>query len=154
MKRIDDLEECPIIGEWYLVPCVISTFSNGKMICPVYNPPHSDKSSHQYYKHYHLDCRFFDRSNINHIFNGQTRIEVKDDTILEYVALQCVDLSERIITPVSDLVNAKLPNKCKNNDICPHKGFNLKTIPFEDNVRTCPLHGLKIHRDGSILNKP
>lgn len=74
-KKIDELKEPPIVGETYLVPCIVRRQSNTTdwrmvngepvldyvdkvFVTPVINRPHSDKENGQPEVHYHVDYRF------------------------------------------------------------------------------------------------
>lgn len=77
MIKIDELKTQPIIGETYLVPCIISKKylpnqdwcldDNDSVVLPtpystniypIINHKHSDKENGQNYEHYHVDYRF------------------------------------------------------------------------------------------------
>lgn len=86
LQKIDELKEPPIIGEFYLVPCIlkesiIQGFDNSNSewiikdgelylppaiawnkketeVYPIINHLHHDKENGQDYKHYHIDYRF------------------------------------------------------------------------------------------------
>ena len=90
MERIDELKTLPIIGEYYLVPCIIKEYLHSKTkddeerdnnweivkgelnirkeksskitkyIYPIINHLHCDKENGQDYKHYHIDFRFIE----------------------------------------------------------------------------------------------
>lgn len=84
IKKIDDLKYPPIVGEYCLVPCIIShkteitwleewdnvdAPSRKKkigMVYPIINHLHDDKDTGQFYQHYHTDFRFVD---IRHYYN-------------------------------------------------------------------------------------
>lgn len=164
IPKIDETT-LPIVGEVYLVPCVI--FRDKMELTPVYNHPHDDKENGQPEKHYHADTRFtyeqfshHDNEVINiegeefklnpyeirieeHRTDGETKHEIK------YIPLELIRLGESYKTSTKLLSKSTIPHVCKNINSCPHRGFDLSGIPFDHNgIRTCPLHGLHIHKSG------
>jgi nitrite reductase/ring-hydroxylating ferredoxin subunit len=84
LQKIDELKTQPIIGQMYLVPCIIKKYylnnenwyinSKNKLklrksirlhIYPIINHLHSDKENGQNYKHYHVDFRFIETGKYN-----------------------------------------------------------------------------------------
>lgn len=99
MQKIDELKTQPIIGEYYLVPCIIKekiveTYNNinadweivdGELfkpivftehvkqlyIYPIINHLHNDRKTGQDYYHYHIDYRFIKTINKRSLFAKQ-----------------------------------------------------------------------------------
>lgn len=56
---VTDLTEPPVVGQWYLVPCVLYWWSDLKAWWPVIGPKHDDVEHLAFEQvHYHLDRRF------------------------------------------------------------------------------------------------
>jgi len=61
IQRIDDLKEPPIVGRYYLVPCIKVTSAESLPVgfWPVTGPQHEDKEIIGFaWRHWHYDFRF------------------------------------------------------------------------------------------------
>lgn len=146
IERVENLEHPPVIGKIYSVPCVFDTTSNEYF--PVYNYPHADKENGQPEIHYHIDTRFSEK----HPFSVRFATSKSNPRHVSYRDLMCVRNIEVGKTPASFIKNSKLPKVCKNADICPHRGYNLKSIVADaEGFKTCPMHGLMVHVNGLVL---
>ena len=74
LTKIDDLKEEPIVGRYYLVPCVrvdrqagmTGGFPSG--MWPVIGPLHDDLDDLDFHpRHWHLDCRFLTASQFDNV---------------------------------------------------------------------------------------
>ena len=168
MIKIDELKSPPIIGKYYLVPCLkyedLAYFKvDGKWIkdeyylekvqdytytyyVPIINHPHSDKENGQPEVHYHIDERFTPKKySILNVEYNPKRIIKHSNIEIEYVVLQCNTNYQSSITPVSFISKSKLKHDCVYKGKCPHRGYDLsQEIPDENGIITCPLHGLKL----------
>lgn len=111
MEYIDKLKHPPVVGETYLVPCIISCnepedhqwwiegkrvkYSKNfieKYIFPIINHLHSDRENGQDYKHYHVDYRFVDlkkdenyliakKRHKHHLFAPHSRYDLRKEEI-------------------------------------------------------------------------
>lgn len=180
IQKIDDLKHPPVIGDIYMVPCLviqentisdwevqldgelIDTNDNKLHLYPVINHPHSDMENGQKEPHYHRDFRFSPIS-ARHYLNNSTmsvRIYLKiDDAFknkkLEYFAMTCVSLQQGVITPPFMIRNSKLKHKCIHKGKCPHRGYDLSQEVPRDGKITCPLHGLQFDSiTKALMNDP
>lgn len=59
LQRVDRMTEAPIVGRWYLVPCVRAYWNFAVDDWPVIGPQHSDIEFFDFkWSHYHVDGRF------------------------------------------------------------------------------------------------
>jgi hypothetical protein len=109
LQKIDELKSQPIVGNYYLVPCIIKEERDVNFdwviskeselvlekeiilyIYPIINHRHSDKENGQDYEHYHVDYRFIElqiinnkiiptRKNRNHTFAPHLRYNIYAD---------------------------------------------------------------------------
>lgn len=174
MQKIDELKTPPIIGETYLVPCVVTYDDNKyydedylwldidpnynkiikksrKLICPIINHLHSDKENGQNEMHYHEDFRFItDTIKYSH----RLRIIKTKDTIIEYIPLVCKTTEQLFITSIHLIKNSKLKHNCIYKGKCPHRGYDLSQEVAINGIITCPLHGLQFdNTTKKIINK-
>lgn len=166
LQKIDELKEPPIIGKYYLVPCIYKSEeiiegsnilhlydNNGsyyiqkskkiidEKFIPIINFPHNDKQTGQKEYHYHLDTRF-----ILHNHNFPIRINKEVNQDLRYISLKCYSQINTYSTHNSLIKNIKLYQKCiSSKNKCPHKKYDLSQIVPIDGVITCPLHSLKFN---------
>ncbi len=176
IKRIDDIKEPPIVGELYLVPCMVieentipdwevqldgelANKNNKKLhLYPVINHPHTDVENGQKESHYHRDFRFKPVFVDHYLNNSKISVRVSpsiDDSFKnkkpEYFAMACVSTEQKVITPTSFISKSKLKHKCIHKGKCPHRGYDLSQEVPVDGVITCPLHGLKFDKDTKVL---
>lgn len=171
MERIDRLKGLPIIGQKYLVPCIIEQRSPltkwiedfGRMtpieimqyeVYPIINHLHTDRENGQNYPHYHIDFRFTEFKSITSFqvretkskyhFTNYTRYHIIGDLPkIEYHPLKLLRLDQMAITDVRMIGKSKLKHKCIHKGKCPHRGYDLSQEPIIDSKITCPLHGLQ-----------
>lgn len=177
--NIEDVYE-PIIGEYYLVPCVVKqvihkkenypqeellwldldhipphllpTITNIRKCTPVFNHPHNDVENGQHEIHYHMDFRFTGSDphklpkGYELTWDARPTSSSNSPTKVEYLPLR---LSSYITgaTGVRLISKSKLKHDCIYKSKCPHRGYNLSTVPVEDGMITCPLHGLQFDPD-------
>lgn len=58
LQKITDLRKPPVVGKWYLVPCVVYNWHGMKSLWPVIGPLHHDKEIGFNLLHFHIDARF------------------------------------------------------------------------------------------------
>jgi hypothetical protein len=176
MTKVDELDQPPIVGEVYLVPCIVEynykkeTFIipkgenilrcdqygnywiqvedkeeitiTYKNVFPIINHKHSDKENGQDYDHYHLDSRFLVNEDGNMKVYSGIRWD-KKDPLIEYIALTCIGVTFKHITPVQLISKSKLKHNCIHKNKCPHRGMDMSQVVPVNGVITCPLHGLQ-----------
>lgn len=150
MQRIEDVEGLPVVGKFYLVPCVRINAS----VWPILGEFHNDKEIGIEYDHWHYDHRFtssyqFDRDPYPY---AMIRIKMrKEHDLVETLARKCrrqmPDFPSRLringgkthvaITLERNFKDVKM--KCLT---CPHRGFSLKGVPNKNGIIVCPGHGL------------
>lgn len=167
IPHFDDLIEPPIIGELYMVRCVLGRW-NGELksrYWPVMGPKHDDKTIHFPWSHYHVN-RFF----VAGCYQLKAcKSPLIDDYIINPQALpqprlmrrKCL-FSEPSFFPANlatggvwaNLYASFSDQQCKrgNGWICPHKGFDLGPMkPMADGYIQCPLHGLMVHAETGVV---
>lgn len=146
MRRIDLLRTVPVIGETYLVPCV-NVF--GYRV-PIHHNLHDDVENGQHYRHYHVDSRFEGNTGVG-MWDGRVDERTAVKFGIRYEPLEYKTHEDRLITNNELIGKIKLKGlRCFGNR-CPHRGYNLATVPWENGVRTCPLHGTQINRKGIVV---
>jgi nitrite reductase/ring-hydroxylating ferredoxin subunit len=176
VQKIDDLKHPPVIGEFYLVPCMVEdkhvVTRSGPLsddilaqeihIYPVINHTHNDIENGQKDVHYHRDYRFTpmsDKYKLGDIIKSSRIYPATDDIFknkkLEYFVMECIDVNQKIITPVSMISNSKLKHKCIHKGKCPHRGYDLSQEVPRNGKITCPLHGLQFDSiTRALMNDP
>lgn len=170
MERIDRLKSLPIIGQEYLVPCIIEerppinkwVEDFGRMtpieimqyeVYPIINHLHTDIENGQDYPHYHVDFRFTELDAFYNVkdkiskykFTNDVRYNIIKGQIptIEYHPLILLRLNQLGITPSNMIYKSKLKHKCIHKGKCPHRGYDLSQEPIINGKITCPLHGLE-----------
>lgn len=174
MRKIDELNFPPTIGEYYLVPCIVKEQNENLIdedeyyreerleilphkfvfITPVFNNYHNDISTGQHNHHYHHDSRWSlkELSLNNKQIIGQYSGGRFNSNKLEYFVLKCISNTPVGNTPSTIFKNIKFP-KCMKNNKCVHKQFNMNTVVEDENgIKTCPLHGLQYRKNKLITN--
>lgn len=159
MERVDEMTSPPIVGRYYLVPCVWvpqdSPVAAGWRA--VLGPRHEDREALGFpYLHFHNDPRFLSDAVIDRIRSiAGHRQSIFDCVItgvrgIEYRRRRC--LREMPEVPAAwgqdwrrelQRLNgaATLRGPCK---VCPHRGVPLASLPVAaDGTVTCPGHGLR-----------
>lgn len=164
MQKVEDMKRPLKKGEYYKVPCIVSSFNDKLCVTPVINHPHSDRENGQPEVHYHVDYRFLKHKNdgdfptvVNrhskYYFVDNIRPEIKSGQALEYFVLPVINEDFNGITPVDFISKSKIKHKCIHKGKCPHRGYDLSQVKSVDGIITCPLHGLKFDATtGALLN--
>lgn len=180
--KVEDIKRPLLKGEKFLVPCLVkkeliqkdeedlwldltNTTTKTKLyVLPIINHPHNDIENGQPEVHYHLDYRFIkhkDDGNFPtiknthslHVYGNEIR-PTSSSGNLEYHLLPVINESFKGITPVNLIKKTKLKHKCIHKGKCPHRGYDLSQVKQDENgIITCPLHGLRFNKKGSIINK-
>lgn len=162
MKRIEEVVGEPVIGEKYLVPCVM--YRNDWT--PVLGRCHDDKEIIGFSdRHWHYDYRFVSQEEFDHYagsYGGEmkimARLVAEKDVTEGPIPKPLICLRRMPIFPhefidwrgeikevpyLRDL--EKQFEKTKLNCAkCPHRGFDLSQLPQNRNGDvTCPGHGLR-----------
>jgi hypothetical protein len=72
LQKITDLREPPVVGRYYLVPCVRYYWHGMVESWPVIGPPHHDAEIGFMPIHYHIDARFLTRKQQRLAFEERT----------------------------------------------------------------------------------
>lgn len=149
--KIDNLKTSPIIGKYYLVPCIIEEeYKNTEIINPIINHLHNDKENGQDYKHYHADYRFID--SCYEVSNKRYNLIDGINYNIVYKELKCIRLENLGITHSNFISKSRLYSKCiSSKSKCPHKKYDLSQETAINGVITCPLHGLKFNNSTKQL---
>ncbi len=168
MKRIDEMMEPPIVGQYYMVPTVEYRYFGRLDDWPVIGPKHEDAEILKFpWHHYHIDGRFLNARRVAFVLNQQ--LGSIEDIIgrrpLNYMTygvdphpypdpiykrLRCRTAAfdyphgnQPAIKRMREMFASKsLTGPCKR--ICPHRGAHLGSVsPNEHGIITCPLHGLR-----------
>jgi hypothetical protein len=165
MERVSELKIEPVVGRYYLVPCVQEMFG---LWVPVIGPEHEDSAIINFPgQHFHRDLRFVSDADVKALAGHVSRAPICRP---EEAALIVPTMSKNQITerPVERkmLCKRRMPDfplfvkvrlaphwmgplerhyahanaKCGR---CPHRGFNLKGLPVKDGKIICPGHGLQ-----------
>lgn len=147
MEKIDLLNTPPIIGEYYLVPCIIkedfilrnsfdlewkediliskSFYEKQMIITPILNHKHSDRENRQQYEHYHIDFRFIafegDGINVKKIDDYDFTTEIRFNIIEENIKHKIQLFPLKCITNKQKWVGGITKNS-KLKHKCIHKG--------------------------------
>jgi hypothetical protein len=161
-QRIDQLDGPPVVGAFYLVPCVRGWWKGKIDWWPVMGPKHDDrKFFHFPWEHYHLDRRFLPAKlqgfavatplHEPHPSNQCApalsepvwrRRRCKTDT------MHFPTHPEAVVKLQESLLGKTCPRSPHGGWICPHRRFDLSSIrPGKDGRIICPLHGLTIHAE-------
>lgn len=157
MQRVDKMTSPPIVGDFYLVPClqVLNQWTGMHYWHPVLLPNHEDAKYGAPQWHYHGDGRFLDQ--YKHLpagFRTQTLtdeflvlmggvVSRPGEDVVEYQEMECLRDIPIIHANLfgedfkSDFRGSKI--KCNT---CPHRRAYLGNIPVIDGKIHCPMHGL------------
>jgi nitrite reductase/ring-hydroxylating ferredoxin subunit len=105
---------------------------------PVYDNLHSDKSTGQEHKHYHVDTRYIRDGMLEKIPIRIFENQITSSKLLFKRMRREVELYPTRIIKISNILQPSLMN-----GHCPHKGYDLSCITPVNGVITCPLHNLK-----------
>lgn len=167
IPKIEDVEK-PVVGSFYMVPCVYRGLWRPKY-WPVIGPWHEDADLGVPNHHFHYDVRFFGGELWNHL-TDQLRYQSRSHTayVLGKVLSNPVGLGEeyplfpRRMKMVREMpefpseewhggkskIAMKLESEFKDVKMkcltCPHRGMSLKGLPVgADGTVVCNGHGLK-----------
>ena len=162
IPEFDDLNEPPVKGRNYLVRTVHGSWNHRVGWWPVWGPKHEDAEFIKFEPiHFHLNRYFL----ASHDLEWACRLpltSVSNAWNHGFVSLSEPVLRKKVCRyefpyPFAVAKSLKLPSfqefhqhfagtQCarRGGFICPHKGFNLSSVPSVDGVITCPLHGLRI----------
>lgn len=170
IERISEIKGLPVIGRYYLVPCVNKNpdFDWPRWL-PVIGPVHHDKEYINIaYLHLHYDLRFVN-SRLWRLEFPHVKVSAPDRAAISVVAcLENVPIVERKMKCVRQMppfpLAVKFPsgrthnapwvqsleNAFKDKIVntacarCPHKGLPLNGLPEDEKGNViCPGHGLK-----------
>ncbi len=164
MLDIQDVKGAPVVGETYVVPCVVAQVGERPArAVPIWGELHSDAELGVPQKHFHVDHRFLNDEEFNFWFpkgHGLATDSMIYATFLKEDQLLSTPFSEVRVCQreqlpwmkASDHANAlkfltALDNLCIgkriSDKICHHRGYNMAQVPEIDGCITCPLHGAK-----------
>jgi hypothetical protein len=154
IPRVADLTG-PIVGRYYMVPCV----RRGRKWWPILGPWHADPELNVAVPHYHYDLRFVavramrqlppatsaDMSIYSVDQRALGRVQARFDEGPTLKRLQC-----RRPTPVFPSAFLEQLGHLETTyatatlcRVCPHRGMPIEAMPIVDGVRVCPGHGLR-----------
>lgn len=161
MEKVTELKTEPVVGKYYLVPCV--EISRG--VFPIIGEPHTDIELGIEAKHFHHDLRFMPNKLLEESFiSTMTDEERSMFTITNapqkvfFKKMKC-----RRVMPVFMLVKRKEYQNLHKNYVgksikcgrCPHRNMPLESLPQdEDGNVICNGHGLKINmREKKVVQR-
>jgi nitrite reductase/ring-hydroxylating ferredoxin subunit len=178
VQRIDEITETPIIGRFYLVPCVEVTAEHVKQGCsgmltgwwPVYGPEHEDTKFFDFpHRHWHYDARFLSDRQLSNRGQHSTRrgtevvlaLPLTNHGELRPPALRRKQCRRPVpewqqtlpgLPKLERVIKAEGRTLRGNCKVCPHRGFPLASLPvMPDGSVTCPGHGLRWHAETGAL---
>jgi len=164
--RIDSLTAPPVVGSFYLVPCVEVTRNivpRKVGVWPITGPNHEDAEHIEFpARHWHYDLRFLTEDQFNglgyhphsHVLissnpDGTARDDVAFGPVV-YKRLRCRRdapeyphaKAERYWLPKLRAAYCEKTITCGK---CPHRGLPIASLPREPgtDIVTCPGHGLR-----------
>jgi hypothetical protein len=167
VQKITELNHPPIVGETYLVPCVIFPDSTLEKY-PVIGDFHDDKEIGFPLAHIHPDYRFFTEDQFQKAFKYATKSgkslallayssKNNNESILYWEVRLCLrDFPVYSIETLDAILMRRLERLNKSSKLicgfCPHKGANLNSIaPDKHGNKVCPLHNLMWNKDGNLV---
>lgn len=164
VQRIDELDGAPVLGRYYLVPCVEYV----GLWWPTIGGWHEDAEILKFKNHhFHYDFRFINRRHLNLLrsnpnkphrrlpeYMGLVHSGPVQTPPLEHMRMRCNRLTPDFPTYTyraggwgEKLENAHAEHVLKPDcAVCPHRGFKLGNLPQSaDGVVVCPGHGLAWH---------
>ncbi len=169
MKRVDELETAPVVGKFYLVPCVIEVLDNGKSrgYLPVINNWHEDADIIGFKPHhYHYDVRFFRKADwadeysakqnpeqLARVYADWNRHMTVGDESPEPIVYRVMKCQREMPDFPLEIRGAQAAWRrrlekdyeranVKSCRTCPHRGFKLGGLPQKNGVVVCNGHGL------------
>lgn len=168
MQKVSELKKPPVVGEFYLVPCV---WVNRSVWMPIVGSWHSDAELGVDNEHYHFDVRF--------VPDEELTTSPKFSSDVSTLGALAMNI-RYAYHEVADLVPILKRRKCRRTmpempvDVphrngfqkpfigrkvlcgkCPHRGFPLESLPQDENGHViCNGHGLKIDmRKGEVIER-
>lgn len=173
LQRIDRMSEPPVVGRWYMVPCVFAKWREDYEYWPVVGHEHDDLQFFNFpYRHYHVDARFLTRP--QRLALGYYVDRLDPERVAEACISQplqtndrgcnvgglptlqrkrCsmgpIQASQRILDAPNwnKLASHYAGQQCRQGRrgwICPHQNVALGNVAAINGVIHCPLHGLRI----------
>jgi hypothetical protein len=155
--HINDIDGLPVIGEWYTVPCAVSS-RTGQSV-PVLGPIHSDPEIMKVpWDHIHVDWRFASQRYIEETLQALEGTQWNDKGSVQLPTVRALRVEEGLWTFKDGAARCQrqLPFMIRTNPVyydqpapgfrCPHRGVSLKGH-WQDNRYNmlCPLHGACIN---------
>lgn len=163
MQRVSDIEGEPIVGKYYLVPCVAD--DDGEW-WPIVGALHDDAEILNFpLEHYHKDARFLTAKQMRYRRWSPTANNNSDLLIAVYAASEHSDVEwkrrqcQRVMPTFPLVLNTasgrrgigwfgKLEQAYADKTLpacmtCPHRGMPLKNLPVKDGKIICNGHGLQ-----------
>lgn len=161
--------ESPIIGRYYMVPCIVAPMWDQDAMVPLIGPKHNDQDVIGFSKdHWHVDWRFASRR----LWDLMMRMSSRDGGVLaiaianfnggssprkrkchrEMPTYPTTDRNNETIHWLPKLEAAYAGACLKTCKVCPHRGIPLKGMkPNADGLIVCPGHGLAWHAETGKL---
>lgn len=160
LQKIEELNKPPVVGKYYLVPCV----DIHEELIPIRLPIHDDAEYLRVpQRHVHYDFRFLSKTWLDSLEDNIAYYFKADQKETYYSSIHSIGITPDII--YKKKLCKRLPNsfpdwifninrkfqefekaflgcKLKPNLVCPHKGISLKSEPIKDGIVVCPGHGL------------
>lgn len=172
MRRIDELTEPPVIGQFYLVPTARELWLNRLDAWPILLPFHEDAEIIGFKDdHAHLDRRFMTPRQFRYAETGFYTSERSIDGFplsryatdgkreggprprptVEWRRRKCYrEMTPHCVHQMGNkawfprLEDAYANCRLKPGLVCPHRGAHLGSLPVDaDGNVVCPMHGLK-----------
>lgn len=162
IEKVENIKTPLIVGENYLVPCIVNKIDTITYITPVINFPHNDIEHGQNEYHYHADYRFIKHKNDNkyptvinkhskHYYLEFIRPQITDGK-LEYFVLPMINENQSGISEGHNIIKKHLKHCNIHKGKCPHKGYDLSQEKEINGKIICPLHGLEFDAiSGKVL---
>lgn len=161
IAHVNQLTAPPIIGRYYLVPCVLMPDKNGAAdLMPIFGDSHDDREIGATFEHWHFDFRFFSQRQLRRhgrpLYAMVAKVEFSIGRTVR--RLKCKrqfpewpGLDERREWGTTgEAFLRRVQSLCAGRKLCgmrcPHKGFDLSSIPADEKgIVTCPGHGLRFN---------
>jgi len=173
MQKITELTRPPIVGEEYLVPCVMSAAADWcSRTIPVLGDFHSDLEIIGFpEEHIHIDFRFISKREFSELHFGynpgfnivvsKKNVILTDGELLTWETRKCRRKMPKFPSQNKQkhtIWMPKLETHYKDARLncgkCPHRGIDLNLIEGDRyGNKTCPGHGLMWNRGGELLTR-
>lgn len=159
MQKIDELDKPPVVGRFYLVPCFRLAVLFDEEWIPVHGSAHDDPEIGVLVLHRHVDARFVSKrlqKKLDLVQGGSSvlavpvcdsgSVKVKSPVYRKMKCRRTMPAIEEFGPIPGEMTGTiRTIHRCGVNPerpVCPHRGYDLRTIPEVNGVVTCPLHGL------------